>query len=210
MKQKIKMTMKMPSLAVSKANQEKATKVYGHFLSSTRAQLIHSSSQFSTLATVMRFLRKSPVDPAQTQVLETLRRLQKDKIHAEIALQFSELASSSLQNLQKTLIIQMLPYLLGLISTIVFAILALSTRPLLFSNPDLIRNLIFLGVSLVLLVIGSRSRVKSKFDILALNILMQASSAYASAKLQGKGEIAAMQNLAEMKRRASAAAKKKK
>jgi hypothetical protein len=46
-------------------------------------------------------------------------------------------------------------------------------------------------------------------DMLATNIFLQAASAYASAKLQGKGQIAAMQNLEEMRRKAKTMEAKK-
>lgn len=207
----MKMTMKAPDMSVSKANQEKATKLYGHFVGSVRKQVTSSSKDFSTWATLSRYLSKSKqIDPAEAQVLEVVRRMQKDKLHAEIALQLSETSATALQSMQKTVIIQMIPYLLGLLLTIVVASLAIFTKPLLFTNPVLQRYLLMLLPAVALLVWGLVTRAKLKFDMLALNILMQASSAYASAKMQGRGEIGALQNLAEMKRRAAAMEKKAK
>ena len=52
-----------------------------------------------------------------------------------------------------------------------------------------------------LLIWGMNKRKEAKVDMLAINVLMQASSAYSSAKMQGKGSIAAMQNLSEMRTR---------
>lgn len=205
------MTMRMPDLSVSKANQEKASKLYGHFISSIGNQLRRSAADFSTLATLSRYFSKSKKqDPAEAHVLEVVRRMQKDKLHAEIALQLSETTSQTLQSMQKTVFIQMIPYLLGLLLTIVIGVLALFTKPLLLSNPALQRYLLLLLPATALLIWGLIARSKLKFDMLALNILMQASSAFASAKMQGKGEIAALQNLAEMKRRAASMEKKSK
>ncbi len=203
------MTVKMPDLSVSKANQEKASKLYGHFLNSVRTQLVRSGSEFSTLSTITRYLSKSKKpDPAEQQVMEVVRRMQRDKIHAEIALQLSETTAMSLQSMQKTIFIQMIPYLLGLLMTVTLVILALFVRPLEFSNPSLQRYLLLLLPASALFIWGLVTRSKMKFDMLALNVLMQASSAYGSAKMQGKGEIGALQNLAEMKRRAASMEKK--
>lgn len=203
------MTVKMPDLSVSKANQEKASKLYGHFLSSVRGQLLRSASEFSTVTTIFRFLAKSKkADPAEAQVMEVVRRMQRDKIHAEIALQLSETTAHNLQAMQKTVLIQMIPYLLGLLLTITLVVLALLTKPLAFTNPSLQRYLLLLLPAVALFIWGLMARSKMKYDMLALNVLMQASSAYASARMQGKGEIGALQNLAEMKRRAASMEKK--
>ncbi len=203
------MTVKMPDLSVSKANQEKASKLYGHFLNSVRTQLVRSGSEFSTISTITRYLSKSKkADPAEQQVMEVVRRMQRDKLHAEIALQLSETTAMSLQSMQKTIFIQMIPYLLGLLMTVTLVILALFVRPLEFSNPSLQRYLLLLLPASALFIWGLVTRSKMKFDMLALNVLMQASSAYGSAKMQGKGEIGALQNLAEMKRRAASMEKK--
>ncbi len=208
---KSKMTMRAPDLSVSKANQERALKLYGHFLTSIRTQLTHCANDFSTLTTISRFLSKSTKpDPAEAHIMDVVRRMQKDKLHAEIALQLSETSALTLQSMQKTVIIQMIPYLLGLFLTIIFVVMALFVKPLEFSNPALQRYLLLMIPAVALLVWGLVTRSKMKFDMLSLNILMQASSAFASAKMQGKGEIGALQNLAEMKRRAASMEKNSK
>ncbi len=207
---KAKMTIKMPDLSVSKSNQERASKLYANFLASVQKQVTESAADFSSLKTVIRMLKKSKqADPSESHVLDVIRRMQKDKLHSEIALQLSETSATALQNMQKTMLVQMIPYLLGMFATVTIVVLALFVRPFEFNNPSLQRYLIMAVPAIALFVWGLLSRRKLKFDMLSLNILMQASSAFASAKMQGKGEIGALQNLAEMKRRAATAEKKK-
>ena len=63
---------------------------------------------------------------------------------------------------------------------------------------------------------GIIQRKSFKYDMLSASILHQVCSAYAAAKMQGKGAVGAMQNLGEMRIRAKSmqekekAAKKKK
>lgn len=200
--QQVQMKMQKPNFSVSKGNQEKALKVMDNFLNAAKKTVKSNLGDFSTLKAIFRFITKNQDDPADKYVLETVNRMTKDKLHQEIALYISEVMMSRLQDMQKAVMFRMLPYLLGAIATAVIVGLISFTRPLELSNPALIRYLIALGVALPLFIWGWISRNSVKVDLTASNILLQASSAYATAKMQGKGAIAAMQNLGEMKRRA--------
>jgi hypothetical protein len=61
-----------------------------------------------------------------------------------------------------------------------------------------------------LFVWGIARRKSAKLDMISINVVLQGATAYASAKMQGKGQIAAMQNLDEMRRKAKSMEKKQK
>lgn len=207
---KAKMVMQAPDLSISKANQEKAQKLYSNFVIAIKRQLDSVKSEFSTFKTLLRTIKSEKKDPAEPQILEVIRRMQKDKLHAQVAFQLSEMASANLQNMQKTMIVKMIPYFIGLLGVLISVFLVAMERPFEVTNPQLQRDLMIFVPMLLVFVWGLRQRAAMKFDMLALNIMFQASSAYGSAKIQGKGEIAAMQNLAEMKRRAASMEEKEK
>ena len=192
----------MPDLSVSKTNQEKANKLISNFLDATERQVKTTAKDFSGVSSIVRFIKKDKSDPSEKIVLETIRRMQKDKINPQIALQISEATMNKLQNQQKIAIFKMLPFLLGIAGILTMVVLILFAQPFSFDNPLIQKYLLGLAFFLPLLIWGMINRQKVKFDLLSTNILFQASSAYASAKMQGKGEIAALQNLSQMKRMA--------
>ncbi len=63
---------------------------------------------------------------------------------------------------------------------------------------------------LPLLIWGIIRRKSAKLDMISINVVLQGATAYASAKMQGKGQIGAMQNLDEMRRKAKSMDKKSK
>lgn len=200
--QKAKMVMKQPDLSVSKGDAEKADKLFDNFANGALREVSREASSFSTWSMIRRMLAKSKIDPSEKHIFEIIKRMDKDKVPAPVALHISETATRKIQNLQKITLIKMIPFFVGMLGLIILGGLILATKPLLFTNPVIQRYLIMLALMIPLLVWGLRQRKDAKFDMIATNILLQASSAYASAKFQGKGQIAAMQNLDEMRRRA--------
>lgn len=207
---KSKMTIKQPDLSVSKANQEKAGKVFDNFMNGATRQVKDDLQAFSTWAMIARMINKNKVDPSEKHIYEIVKRFERDKVNSQIALQISDLTSRRVENLQKITLIKMIPFLLGMLGLFVLTILILMTRPLEFANPVIQNYLIISGIFLSLFIWGYFKRGEAKLDMVATNILLQASSAYASAKMQGKGGIAAMQNLGEMRRRAKSMEEKSK
>lgn len=199
-----KVKMQAPDLSVSKANQDKAYRLIENFLNATEKRVHASISKFSTFSSLIRLIKKDKTDPSESFVLEVIERMQRDKMHSQVALQISDITMNRLQNLQKAMIFKILPFLLGFLGTSTLVVLILTSQPLSFENPWLARYLIALAVFLPLFIWGSISRSKVKAEMVASNILFQASSAYASAKMQGKGKIGALQNLTEMRRKAKA------
>jgi hypothetical protein len=201
---KSKTTMQRPDFTVSKANQEKAGQIFQNFFSGTKRQLEKDKESFSSFAMIKRMLSKDKTDPSDNHILEVIKRFEKDKLHSQVAIQFSETAQKQAQNMQKLVLIKMIPFIVSLIGILVFATLTLMQRPLSVTSFETLRFLIPCLLLVPVLIWGSMQRAAAKFDMLSLNILLQASSAYASAKMQGKGAVAAMQNLSEMRRKAKA------
>lgn len=199
---KNKTTFQRPNFSISKINQEKGTQLYTNFFNACKNNLTKNAKVFATFAVIKRLINRSKVDPTKDFIVEVIKRLEKDKINSEIAMQIAELGQSQAQSLQKIALIRMIPYFLGLLGIIVLTALSLSVRPLAFNNPELLKFIIPMFLFIPLFVWGIRKRKEIKFDLLAANVVLQAASAYASAKMQGKGTIAAMQNLEEMRRRA--------
>lgn len=207
---KSKMTIQQPDLTVTKANQEKAGKIYDNFVNGVIRQVKGELGAFSTWATIMRFVTKSKVDPSEKHIYEVIKRFERDKVNSQVALQISDITTRKAQSLHKITLIKMIPFLAGMLGMIVLISLTIATRPLEFSNPTIQKYLIISAIFLPLFIWGYFKRGEAKLDMVATNILLQASSAYASAKMQGKGGIAAMQNLGQMRRKAKAMEQKNK
>lgn len=204
------MTIQQPDLTVTKANQEKAGKMYDNFVNGVIRQVKGELGVFSTWATIMRFVTKNKVDPSEKHIYEVIKRFERDKVNSQIALQISDITTRKAQSLQKITLIKMIPFLAGMLGMIVLISLTIATRPLEFSNPTIQKYLIISAIFFPLFIWGYFKRGEAKLDMVATNILLQASSAYASAKMQGKGGIAAMQNLGQMRRKAKAMEQKSK
>ncbi len=201
---KSKQSMQGPDFSVSKVNREKAEKLFDNFYNGTLREIKRDKKSFSSIAMIKRMISKTGEDPSDKCAVEVVTRLQRDKVNSQIALQIAEICQNKAQNLQKTTLIKMIPFFAGIIGVSVLAVLAFTVRPLSLENPDLIKYLIPQVLFLPLLVWGFVRRGEAKFDMITANIVMQGSSAYASAKMQGKSRVGAMQNLQEMKRKAKA------
>jgi hypothetical protein len=199
---KSKTTMQRPDFSVSKANQEKASQIFQNFFTGTKRQLEKDKASFSSFAMIKRIFSKNKVDPSNNHILEVIKRFEKDKLHSQVAIQLSETAQKQAQNMQKLVLIKMIPFIIASIGFFVFAVLTLMQKPLSITSFETLRFLIPCLLLVPVMIWGSLQRSSAKFDMLSLNILLQASSAYATAKMQGKGAVAAMQNLTEMRRRA--------
>lgn len=202
--------MKQPDLTVSKANQERAEKLYGNFVAGVNRQIKDDMANFSTWSTILRMIRKDKADPSEKHIYEVVKRMERDKVNSQIALQVSEMTTRKAENLQKLTLIKMIPFLLGMLGLIIVVSLTIAAKPLSFANPAVQVYASLAAILLPLLVWGYIKRGEAKLDMVATNILLQASSAYASAKMQGKSAIAAMQNLDQMRRKAKAMEQKNK
>jgi hypothetical protein len=196
---KNKSVFQRPNLDISKNDVAKVDKLYGNFYQGTQRQVKQDIKKFSTFSMLKNQISKKKDDPSDTLIFEVVKRMEKDKLQANIAMNIAEKCQTQAQNIQKSSLIKMIPFLVALLGVIVCISLALSVKPLEFSNPNLIMFTAPLFLFIPLLIWGSNKRKDAKVDMLTINVLMQAASAYSAAKMQGKGSVAAMQNLAEMR-----------
>lgn len=194
-------TIQRPDFSVSKANQEKAGQIYQNFYNGTKRQLEKNKGDFSTFSMVKRAIAKDKNDPTDSHILEVIKRFEKDRIHSQVAIQLSETAQGQAQNMQKLTLIKMIPFFVSLLGILVLGTLAAMQKPFDIQSFEVLRFLVPMGILVPVFIWGMMKRGEAKFDMLTVNILLQASSAYAAAKMQGKGSIAAMQNLGEMRRK---------
>ncbi len=199
---KNKITLQQPDFSISKSNQEKGNLLYNNFYNGTKTRLERNPKAFSSMALIQRTIKQSKEDPSMEFIMEVIRRLEKDKVNSETALQIAEIAQSQSQQMQKITLLKMIPFFVGLLGMMVFAVLSFTVRPLSFTNPELLKFMIPMALFIPIFIWGLKRRKDSKFDLLAANVVMQGASAYSSAKMQGKGQIGALQNLEEMRRRA--------
>ena len=210
MQQRTQTKMQRPDLSVSKANQDKASRLIGNYLNATEKTVKANSSDFSMFTSLWNMITRKNLDPSEKHVLEIVKRMEKDKLHSQVALQITDITMNRVQNMQKAMIFKVIPYLLGIVATGVLLVLIFMAEPRTFENPLIQKYLLGLVFSLILLGYGAMSRNKVKTEMIASNLLFQASSAFATAKMQGKGSLGAMQSLAEMKKRAKSEEKKSK
>jgi hypothetical protein len=195
---------------MGKVDYGRALELKEHYSTAIRKQLVKSKEKFSTFSSIKALIKKENTNNIQEYVSDTISRFFSQKLAANMALKISEISAADVSRLQKSMIFKILPYTLGVIGLTVMLILIAFTRPFLITNLELqiklAASLLFIGM----IIFGQQNRSKIKFDMLATNVLYQASAAYFTAKMQGKGKVAAMQNLDELNRRAQAEAAKEK
>ena len=207
---KNKVSMQRQSFAVSRNNQGKATTLIENFLGGIKRQIQKDLKNFSTIATVTRLVKKIEQDPSDKHILESVKRMEKDKLNPQVAMEMSEIARNKTEGIQRSTILKLIPYFIGIAGLLVLVISSFFAAELSFSDPTIQRNAILMPVFLALFIWGMVSRNKTKIEMLSHNILFQASAAYASARMQGRGKVAALQNLQEMRSRAKAMQAKEK
>ena len=207
---KNKSVFQQPNLDVNKNDMEKADKLFANFYNATQRQITNNIKEFSTFNMLKKQFSKDKQDPSEAHVLEIVKRMEKDKLSANIAMNIAERSQNQAQGIQRSSLIKMIPYLVGLLGIIICVSLLIGMRPFKLSNPSLFYYAGPLLFAVPLFIWGFVQRKAAKVEMLAINMLMQAASAYSSAKVQGKGAIAAMQNLSEMKTRSKKLEEKQK
>ena len=203
--QRPKSAFQRPDISIDQNAENKAYQLITNFSNGIVRQIEKNPKDFSTWKTIMRQIKKEEPssDPADKVIFESVKRMEKDKITAQVALAMSQIAERRAKNAQASSFMKMLPYFIGLAGILVMSILTFFfSGELSFANPAIVRNLLVSTIFIGLLVWGMVQRKTFKFDILSASILHQACSAYAAAKMQGKGAVGALQNLEEMRVRA--------
>ncbi|MCH2226467.1 MAG: hypothetical protein MK033_01720 [Candidatus Caenarcaniphilales bacterium] len=216
--QRPRSTFQRPDMSISKNSEDKAYQLIENFFKAVKRQVTANSKEYSTIKTLIRqFKKEEGNDPSDKIIYESIKRMEKDKIQSQVAMAMSQIAERRAQNTQANSMVKMIPYFIGLAGLLVmFVLTVFFSGELNFSNPAITRNLLISLVFVGSLVWGIIQRKSFKYDMLSASILHQVCSAYAAAKMQGKGAVGAMQNLGEMRIRAKSmqekekAAKKKK
>lgn len=195
---------------LNKSEKDKANQIFVNYLNGTKKQIEKDRQKFSTMAFVQRLIQKNLNDPTNLHILEIVKRMEKDKLSAPLAFYISEECQKQSSNFQKSILIKMIPFFIAILGLAVSSVLLAFSKPYSFANSDFLKYLVLDFIFLPILFWGLRHRQSAKFDMINLNVLLQASSAYASAKAQGKTTIAAMQNLDIMRRKAKSIEKNQK
>lgn len=207
---KNKTVFKQPSFELSKNDVERKEKAYSNFFEGAKRQVKQDLGKFSSFNMIKNLILRKKEDPTNELILEIIKRMEKDKLQANISMHIAQKAQEQSQNIQKTSLIKMIPFLVSVLGIIICVSLGAGVKPLNLANPDLIPFAAPLLVLIPFYFWATKVRKDAKLDMLTINILMQASSAFASAKMQGKGAVAAMQNLSEMRVRSKKLEEKEK
>ena len=180
--------------------EDKSKQLTTNYINHAQKYIAEHKKDFSSWSTVYhRFIKKDKIDPAFDYTKEIIKRMEKDKMTSQIAMQIAETLMPEMQNIKKDIIFMAVPMLIGFILLITFSLLLAFTRPFSFSNQFVIYYLIGIFVSSILLGFGTFQRKKIKLQTLSKTMLFQACTAYGAAKMQGQGSFGAFRILEEMK-----------
>lgn len=186
---------------MAKVIQEDKTKqLIANYITYAEKHINENKKLFSSWNTIYnKVIKKSNADPAMDYTKEIIKRMEKDKITSQTAMNISETLMPAMQNIKKDVLVMGIPFLLGIIMAITFTFLIIFCKPLDLANKYLIGYLLGLVISAILIGFGSVQRVKVKNKTLTNMMLFQAATAYGAAKMQGQGSFAAFRFLEEMK-----------
>lgn len=180
--------------------EEKTRQTMSNYINHAQKYIIEHKKDFSSWSTIYhKFIKKDKTDPAYDYIKEMIKRMERDKISSQVAMQISEILMPEVQNIKKEIILMALPLILGFTLLITFTFLFSFTRPLSFSNPFVAYWSFGIFISSIMLGFGIFQRKKVKLRILSKTMLFQASAAYGAAKMQGQGSFGAFRILEEMK-----------
>ena len=183
-----------------KIMEDKTKQFLNNYLAHTQKYIMEHKNDFSSLSTIYkRFIKKEKSDSVFDYTKEIIKRMEKDKITSQTAMQIVELLTPEVQNLKKEIIKMAIPLILGLILFITFFLLLTFTRPFNLSNPFVLYWSIAMFTGLIAFCLGLFLRNKTKLSTLSKTMLFQASTAYGAAKMQGQGSFGAFRILDEMK-----------
>lgn len=171
-----------------------------NYLNHAQKYITQHKKEFSSWSTIYhRFIKKDKVDPVFDYTKEIIKRMEKDKMTSQSAMQIAETLLPDMQKMKKEIIFMAIPMLLGFIFLVTFSILFSFTRPFNLFNPYVTYYSIGLFISCILLGFGVFQRKRVKLKTLSKTMLFQASTAYSASKMQGQGSFGAFRILEEMK-----------
>ncbi len=184
----------------NKKAEDKTQQLITNYLNYANKHILDNKNNFSSWNTVYhRFIKKDNFDPAFDYTKEIIKRMERDKLTSQVAMQIAERLMPQVQGIRKEVLIMGIPMLVGGILLIVFSLLFSFARPFNFSNPFIIGYFMGMFISSVLFGFGMFRRKKVKLSTLTNTMLYQACTAYGAAKMQGQGSFGAFRILEEMK-----------
>lgn len=179
---------------------EKIKQIVSNYLGHTKKYILDHKKDFSSWKTIYhKFIKKDKIDPAFEYTKEVIKRMERDKMSSQTAMQISETLMPDMQNFKKEIIIMIVPLVIGVILLITFSLLFSFTRPFTITNHYIIIYACCMFASGILLGFGLFQRNKIKLSTLSKTIIFQAVTAYGASKMQGQGSFGAFRILEEMK-----------
>ena len=181
-------------------DKDKVIQIINNHLNYAQKYILEHKKDFSSWSTVYhKFIKKDKIDPAFDYTKEIIKRMERDKMTSQTAMQIAETLMPEMQNMKKEIIIMAVPLILGLILLITFSLLFSFTKPFNISNPFVIYYAIGMFLGGMSFGFGIFMRKKMKLKTLSKTMLFQACTAYGASKMQGQGSFGAFRILDEMK-----------
>lgn len=179
---------------------EKTKQIINNHINYAQKYILDHKKDFSSWNTIYhKFIKKDNIDPAFDYTKEIIKRMERDKMSSQTAMQVVETLMPEMQNVKKEVVLMAVPMILGVILLITFSLLFSFARPFTFSNHFVIFYALGMFVSGILLGFGVFMRKKIKLKTLTRAMLFQAATSYGAAKMQGQGSFGAFRILEEMK-----------
>lgn len=179
---------------------EKLKQIINNYLNHAHKYITDHKKDFSSWSTIYhKFIKKDKIDPVFDYTKEIIKRMEKDRITSQVAMQIAETLLPAIQNIKKEIIFMAIPMILGLSLLITFSLLFSFTKPFNLTNPFVTYYSIGIFISCILFGFGVFQRKKVKLKTLSKTMLFQASTAYGASKMQGQGSFGAFRILEEMK-----------
>lgn len=179
---------------------EKSQKTLNNYMHHCEKHIQENKKDFSSFNSIYnKVIKKSSTDHVFEYTKEIIKRMERDKLSSQIAMDIAENLMPVMQNLKKEVILMGLPMLIGFIILIISVVIFSFSRPFDLSNMKFVYSGIGIFIGGVLLGIGVVLRKKIKIKTLTNSMIFQASTAYGAAKMQGQGSFGAFRILEEMK-----------
>lgn len=182
------------------APEDKTKQIINNYVTHAEKYMSENKKDFSSFGTIYhKFIKKDKVDPAFDYTKEIIKRMEKDKMSSQTAMNIAEVLMPEMENIKKEVLIMAIPMVLGIVLLITFGLLLAFCKPFNLSNPYVIGYGAGLFIATVAFSFGMSRRVRVKNKTLTNMMLFQACTAYGAAKMQGQGSFAAFRFLEEMK-----------
>ena len=179
---------------------EKTKQIINNHINYAQKYISEHKKDFSSWGMIYhKFIKKDKIDSPYEYTKEIIKRLEKDKVTSQTAMQIAEALMPDIQNIKKEIIIMAIPMILGFVLLITFTFLFCFARPFNLSNHCVIYWAIGIFISSIVFGFGMVKRKQIKIKTLTKTMLFQACTAYGAAKMQGQGSFGAFRILEEMK-----------